>query len=737
MNHNPSYMRRAMRAAGFIRIAQSKVQYPASYWLKDGVLVVARLVGNMIALKAAKSYVLKNITKDGETFVRELPNIQDALERLGTAHLSISFLGDATDTLSLLRAKEVLKVPVDSDPNAALDFINKAAEKNAQELSYTKSMRELLQRGEATDGVAKGYLFDKERAIKARTQELAAATKERREVTENIADLQGKYQTHGRLSLFRFTYSTPLVVASNGDEFCAALAGILKDVTEVDQFEIKQKLMGAFKVTVSEMKVPSMFFMAEWEAVDSPRQLACLGSAGFEALKREIEACLMLSCNQDIITKEGVVVETSKAMPAKMFQNVLVKLDTAPAALVPTYSLPKYGGLLGFVMEGANISEIPLYYPIKPGITYDSGATRGGKSYVRAVQTENEIAAGVKTILILDPTRQSTGLTKPASDSKVMERYDTLKIPRSYARGFEFRIYTPGSPVGMPLPDDLRDLMVGYSAVTFKDLATRSEDPDLARCTYVRDILQMINNELSVETTDVALSLVIEEAHSCLPGGVRSPEAKAMAGEVLTLITRIAREKCKYGLSMTLISQSLCDYKGAGGRSVRDMVGARFLLKSTDKAELEYVAGFSTKAAAETVKTLNVGEALIIAPGIPGIKTYIRPPLSSVRELSDEEIRAVNQGFGMALRANPQSTANIIYKTDRSPAEEGVLTAAREYLKLHGRAISIPELRQHTGLNGGAWQRVLCTMKAKSLVKTVPLPHTGHGRPALGVIALV
>jgi len=735
-SHNPSYVRRELKSLGYIKVAQSKVPYLTTYWWRNGVMVIVRQVGGVIAVKAAKSYVLRNITEEGETFVRDLANVQDALERFGTGHLNISFLGDATDTLSLSRAKQVMKVPEDQDPDVALAFINKEIDRNAGEIAHAKELRELLKGSESPDGLTKGHLYQQERDLKAKAEELAALARTQRELVDNVADLQRKYKDHGRLSLFKFTYSTPVVVVINSEDFRAALAGVLKEVSDVDLFEIRQKLMGAFKVSVSEIKTPSVFFLGDWEAIDSPRQLACLGQAGFDVLRNEIEALLMVSSNQEITRKDGVVVEPRKSIPAKMFQNVLVRLETAPKSLIDTYSLPKHGGLVGYIMEGGKLSGIPLYYPVRPGIRYASGSTRGGKSYVRAVLCENEIAAGVKNILVIDPTRQATGLTKPTTASGVLERYDALNIPRSYARGFNFRIYTPGSQVGLALPEDLRELLTGFSVVTLKDILLTGDDPDLAACTYVRDILQAVYDGLAAETQDIALSLYLEEAHIFLPAGVRSPAAKEMAGQVLRLLIRIAREKVKYGAAVTLVTQSLGDYRGAG-RVVRDMVNYRFFLRSTDKAELEYIESITSREGGGIVKNLNAGEALVSAPGIPGIRTYIRPPLSAVRELSDEEIQGVNQGFGLAQRAAPEVAAGIIYKTDRSPVEEAVLSAARDYLKMYARPISLPELRQQTGLKGGAWQRLLDSMKGKNLVKTVPLPHTGHGRPPLGVIALI
>ena len=457
----------------------------------------------------------------------------------------------------------------------------------AKKAVYLKDMQALSPTGTDAGGTIKSYLAKQQQENRIRQRELAEQQRFQKELAQKRAELIRLYQKEGRAAFIRFKVCTPLVVIKDESQFPAVLQGIKRELENIDHFEIHQKMMGTLQVNIEELKAPEIF-SSEWAALTSPKQLAQLGTEEFARLQDELATHLCVAPVNDIQTADGRVYEAKKLLPAKAVEGILGRLPAVAPTKGKVEDLPQNGGYLGNVMEGANITDIPFLYPVYPHIIYISGKTRMGKSYVRVVLVENSLMGGVTAVIILDPTRQSCGLALPATDPAILERFDKLKIPRKAVRGFNARIYTPGSDVGLPMPRDIKELCTGCSVITMKDLHEHFEDADLERCQIARDVLRMLYETLNTETSVTKIMLVIEEAHVFLPSGVVSQQAKEVAKEVSTLLRRMARDKGKYGLQIIIVSQALSDFRG-DSKIVRDMVTGRCFLQATDRAELDYV----------------------------------------------------------------------------------------------------------------------------------------------------
>ena len=119
--------------------------------------------------------------------------------------------------------------------------------------------------------------------------------------------------------------------------------------------------------------------------------------------------------------------------------------------------------------------------------------------------------------------------------------------------------------------------------------------------------------------------------------------------------------------------------------------------------------------------------------GAPPTKVFVRPPLSAVRELTDEEIRAVNLRPPAAADGEPA----VFFKSHLSELEQSVLVIAKAYFKEHNAPITVPELGKKLVIRGGSRQRLLEGMKSRGLIRMVQLPGERRGRPPMGIVALI
>lgn len=206
-----------------------------------------------------------------------------------------------------------------------------------------------------------------------------------------------------------------------------------------------------------------------------------------------------------------------------------------------------------------------------------------------------------------------------------------------------------------------------------------------------------------------------------------SPDANKISKEVRSLITRIAREKAKYGVSLLFISQSLSDFR-TDAKIVREMVNTRFFLRATDRAEHEYIEKYVSNEAVEIVKNLKQGEAFLHSPAIPGVKFFVRAPFSSVKEPSNEEIKRINGRHEMKHTLSNE-TVKQMFEPKLTERESRALKIIKEYHELEGGAIFTSEIGRRLKIQGGSRKRLLDKLVERNLVKKVEIKME-RGRPA-------
>jgi hypothetical protein len=531
----------------------------------------------------------------------------------------------------------------------------------AKRLADTQELRNLA----GDDRMINELLADEIEQLKKGVEEQATIKKLAREYDKKAVSVA-----------YVFSYSSNLQ-ATRRENFTDTLLSVIREVRNYHRYEVMQKLQGGkLQIYVEEVTHPDLAFQIEWAGgVLNPKQLEKLGPE-FDELRKKVEEYLTVFPTSDI---EGA--EEKKLFGAKAIQNFLSRVKRVEQTPdIP--NLPREGGWIGNVIQGDKTTSVPLLLPFKPRHIYVSGSTQYGKTYLARVLAENALIEGIN-VLILDPTRQWCGLGLPNREFK---RFDELGIDRKHARGF---------------PIELSDGLEGCNVVSMKGM-TESE-----RLKAAKTALQKVYDSMDRETDDVKLMVFLEEAHLFLDD------------EVSNLAMGIGREKAKYGVVLVPITQSLTDFR-MKFKIIRELVTVRGFLRATDRAEHEYIERYVSKEAVEVIKNLKQGEAVIHSPDFPWTKFYVRPPFSSVREPSDEEIQEIRR-------------CKMETQTGLSEKEEQALRIIKDYHKFNDGAILASAIASKMKLSGRSRTNIFNSLVKKRLIRKVRI-KLERGRPADGFI---
>jgi predicted transcriptional regulator len=681
-------------------------------------------------LKGTKIYYVVGISERGELLARDLGPFQDYISKhFRRCCYILQFDRDPTDsqiekTIRLKNIRDYGNPDMSlEEKEEALRSLKNTFDETQTALKDTGEYMELA--GHADSSLLKEYLHDDHRRLKQKVQDLGLSGRNLQANIFNTRRLIGEHKRKSISAVLLFRYETNQHIVDNRADFRDALSSIRKEANNYHRYEVSQRLQGSrMGIFVRQMTNPIFALQVELDGFPNLRQL----KGHFHGLRQEGEEVAQIYPTEDIKIN-GKTKEYRKLVVPRVLQNffnVLDKVQPSP----PLPKLPQQGWWLGHVMIANQITDIPFLLPMMAEHVYDSGMSQSGKGRTARPLIEGSCLSG-EDILILDlTTKQHCGLGLPNTDMDALSRFDKVGLGemKEYVRGFPIRIYTPGFDVGLPLPDDLRDLLTGCSVVTLKD-QSRYE-----RCKIVRDILQCVYDSLKQESKGVKLRLVIDEAYILQKSA--KGESKDIANEAVGLLEQIIREKAKYGVGVLLISQSQKDFV-RDARHIRSMIHTRLFHMVEDPTEIDWIAEFLSDDTAKVVKNLRRGEMIVHSPelGISGLKVFVRPSFSSCFEPSDEEIREIND----RQESRPSAPNNDVVRRMYEPNEKEMeaVRLVKEHYAQNNMAIRISELMRKMDIRGGSKQRLLNGLVEKNLVEKVQMGGTGRkGKPSQGLIPL-
>lgn len=677
--------RNILKNEGFEPIGSLNCDFQITLWWHGQLHLELELVElvDWVLLRASKHYRLTAIGKDGELYARDLAALDSYLTtHFEEIHFWSSSFRDVTPSIASRRIQEKNFRHIANSENVDTDEMSSNLQRICDEISVAQNA---LQRDEGLMKLNRGksnllqYYLPSQISEKRRHLETLKAQK--KTLTQQLAaqnHLEKQYLHKAEATCLLFTCCSNIQIAGNQIDFIDAMSSVVRELENVDKYQIRQKLQGGrLRIYIEQVTSPAVSLLTRWVgAALNPRQLAGLGPE-FADLSITVEEQFMIFPREDILMG-GTVQDMKKLVNTRVVQNFLKKLEVLPAAANrPTSRLKsKMPVWIGNVSNGVAKSAEPWELPIDRTIHMTAtGKTGSGKSFTARVIVEGCVAYRNLRIVILDPRNQWVGLLCPEDRPEIIEHYKSFGLESTQARSFNFIYHGIGLNIGEPLPDDLRQLANGFHIVSFKGLDDRS------RCLRFAEILNGLFDACSrLESDRPRLLVVVEEAIRFSRKGVNhSDHGPAQAAE--QSVDRIAREGRKFGLILLLLTQSATDYSHSTS-TIRQNITTRIFMQNSDK-EIDYASDWLPDS--KEIVQLPRGEALVCNPEWGTIRVSIRPPLSKVWEPSDEQTRKL-------VNSNSQGPVSL------SDEARTVLEMATELQSQRGRPARLASITEKLGI---------------------------------------
>lgn len=625
---------------GFQKIGFLSYRLYLSIWWhpEQKIEIILLTIGSKVLIKGSKPYYLKSISKEGETWVRDIGSLQNYLENhFPELHLSFSYFRNITKTLAGRQIKRKLSVDA---PTLSLPSVDDIASLQQAEMSASQnlsSMEKFINLDSGSSGFLKSYLNSQARELKhqvLKNKEKIAKEKIRLSMFQN---LQKDYEQKGSAASFVFSLSSNIQVAVSQYDFSDAIDNIVKELFDAHRYQVTQKLYGGrLNIHVSEATEPVVVWIEEWLGGSlSPKQMEKFFPQ-ISNVDKEFEAHLMVTPNEDIVVEDNVK-DSKKLFGAKVVSTLFSRLDNSGGCRADLANLSKdtLPIKIGLAMKEERVINSPVLLPLaKTEHCYISGSTGSGKSYLGRVFMEEAAMHSSLNILILDPRNQAAGLLVPENREKILSQYSDFGMKVALAKGFKFKYYAPGQTFGEKLPTDLSILGKGRSIVSFKWLNEKD------RCVLFCKILDSVFSFYSRgEREFIKFALFVDESQLLTKKRV-SDNAKAAALNAEISLDRFVRESRKFGCTAFIMSQSIKDFSHETA-SVRQNTNTKVFLRNSDR-EIDYANDFLSNG--REIINLSPGTAFIHNSEWGVVKVKVRPPFSKVWDYSAEDTRMIVSG---------------------------------------------------------------------------------------------
>jgi len=630
-----------MQHEGFRLIGSLDYRLHLSAWWNAAADKLIELIifdlGSAKIIKGNKSYYLKSITAAGETWARDIGPLHDYLEgHFPELRISFSHFRDVPAGIAQaeVHRRSHIEAPTPTVPTVEeMGLLQRQLATKSQNIQSSSGMFSLLSRPSDLLGAYMRQNISSENAEIDQLQQHIERQQQRLGVLQH---LQREYQRKGSAAVYTISISSNLQVAETRDQFCDAVHAVVKELTDMHRYQVKQKLGGGrLNIQVEETTEPAMSWVEQWlGGALSPAQVERLGPL-FEEFRKVASGHVTVTPDEAITVDEHVR-HAGKHLAAHVVSDLVQRLDktgaaTQNAALSPENVLPESLPLsLGWRVDDAGNLVEPVSFPLTQMLhVYISGTTGSGKSFLARVLIEEAAQFKNLNILVLDPRNQSIGILVPENRPKILEEYKQFKMRAANARAFQFQYFAPGLPYATPLPTVLQKLASGRSIVSFKDL------DDEQRCAHAAKILDAAFETYSGQESDVPKLLIVVDEAQLFTRKRSDDSAKEAATRVERSLDRIAREGRKFGIVLALVSQTIKDFAYEMA-SVRQMTTTKIFLRNSDR-EIEYANDIIGEG--RQLIQLPTGTAILHNAHWGLVRLRVRPPYSKVFELGSAEVR--------------------------------------------------------------------------------------------------
>jgi hypothetical protein len=636
--HSDSYDN-VLRQRGFRRIGVLDYGMSVSIWWQAQtdarIQILVIRMGDAAILRGSKSYYLRSITQDGETWTRDIPMLHDYLQtHFPEMHLAFSHWRDVPKELADAAAIQRLALEAPATEIPTQHQLDRLAAELQQAARSSRADEALFAMAERSSDLLGEYLRRSAASQRAQVGELRDGLDQLKRRHQMVQQLQREYRRKGSAAVLTFSIGSNIQFARDATQFERALRSVVDELVDYHRFQVRQKLQGGrLNVQVAEAEEPVWCWIEQWlGGALSPTQLQRVEAPELDLLRETAARRVMVTVDQPIEV-DGNTRHVEKKLAARVVSSLLARLDRTdpqpdPIGIHANSTLLCVGrsctrsGEPGD--EDAHLSLAQMLH------TMVGGTSGAGKSFAARVMVEEAANHPELGVLLLDPRNQGAGLLVPEDRQHVLQHYTRFGMRTEEARGYAFRYHAPALPGSFPLPSELAALAREHSVVSLKGL------DDAARCELSAKILGEVFEALAAtgECSHPRLLVVIEEAHLFTQRRVSQP-AKAAAARAEGAIERIAREGRKFGVLLICVSQSMRDFSHQLA-TFRQLISTRIFFRNSDN-ELDYAADVLPDA--RELAQLPNGVALAHNANWGVRRICFRPPRSKVFEWPDEQLQ--------------------------------------------------------------------------------------------------
>lgn len=670
----PSPYANILSAEGFRQIGElhHRVQI-AAWWnpAPDKLLqVLVLILGQSALIKADKSYYLKSVTAEGETWARDIGLLHDYLEaHFPEVRIAFAHFRDVPSELAAAEVRRRMAVDAPTQPIPTVEHVallQQQLHAKQQDVRASDAVTTLLN---GDSDLLTGFLNAEKRTNTAEIDGLQRQIEKQRQRLGLLEHLQREYQRKGSAAVYTFTIVSNLQTVHDPSRFRDALRATVKELTDANRYQVMQKLCGSrLNIHIAEAQDPLMTWIEQWlGGALSPAQLQRLG-AQLDVVRKLAHGRVIVTPDSPIVVDERVR-HAEKHLGARFVSDVMRRLDktnnvTQKAALSPDAIPPDAMPLsLGHRVDETGRMLERVAFPLTQMVhLYASGTTGSGKSYLARVLVEEAAQYKQLSILVLDPRNQSVGLLLPEDRQKILQRYEEFGMKAEQAHGFKFQYFAPGLPYVPPLPERLSSLAHGRSIVSFKGL------DDKHRCALAGRIFEAVFQACNAEESEHPRLLILVDEAQLFTRKRLDESAKQAAAHAERALDRIAREGRKFGIVIGLVSQTMKDF-GYELASIRQMTTTKIFLRNADR-EIDYASDVIGDG--RLLVQLATGTAIVHNANWGVTRIRVRPPYSKVFELGEADVRRIfgtdRNTFAGRLTADAQQLFALIRDTNATAA---------------------------------------------------------------------
>jgi hypothetical protein len=231
--------------------------------------------GNKSLVKGLKSYFLKSITQEGETWARDISPLQDYLENhFREIHIAFSYFRDITPTLAAIQIRRKISAQTPSIQVPTAEDLAQLQRKLMEARNDEQNTNDLLSLDTGSSDLLQSYMRRQIRSLHKEKKDLQEEVKKKKELSNLFDNLQKEYQRKGSAACFNFSLNSNIHMAESPLEFRDALVSIIKELKDAHRYQVSQKLCGRLNINIAEVEEPVIVWIEEWSGGSlSPNQM--------------------------------------------------------------------------------------------------------------------------------------------------------------------------------------------------------------------------------------------------------------------------------------------------------------------------------------------------------------------------------------------------------------------------------------------------------------------------------